>query len=97
MGAVVIIVAAHDQHGNLDLGEFLFEVERRKGGVEPSVIPPPKCDIDVGVVARETLAQFAFEKSGARPSDFRKRLRLDDHMRRHQHEAADPRIKVSPV
>jgi hypothetical protein len=55
--SVFVVVSLHREHRAADRGQRGFDVPAAKRGIEPDVVPAPEGGVDVGVMARQALAQ----------------------------------------
>ena len=64
-GSILVVDALHRQQraGNRD--QLLGDIPVAEFGTQPDVVPAPKGRVDIGVVARQALAQVRFQVRGA--------------------------------
>ena len=89
--AELVVQALDREHRAADALQPGFDVPGAESRVQPDVIPAPEGRVDVVVVARQTLRQVGAEEVLARGLDAGHRHRLDEQVRRHQHQPGDRR------
>src|SRR6185312_14441199 len=94
-GAVLVVLALHDQNGHADVSEELCDVPLAELRVEPGTVPTLERAVDVVVPAREPRPQIAGFIGFSRLGDCGDTGILGEEMRCNQHEAADPVILVA--
>ena len=67
----------------------LLDVPAAESRIEPDIVPSPECLGRVGVIAAELLREVGALEGGLRLGDARHADVLDEHVRRHDHQASD--------
>src|SRR6187431_392822 len=94
-GAILVVLALHDQHRHADIGEELGDVPFAELRVEPGAVPALERIVDIVMPAREPHAQIACFVGFPGFDDRGDTWILGEEMRRNQHEAADPVILMA--
>src|SRR4249919_2108367 len=94
-GAILVVLALHDQHRHANISEELGDVPFAELRVEPGAVPALERTVDIVVPAREPRAQVPCFIGFPGFDDRRNARILGEEMRRDQHEAADPVILMT--
>src|SRR5712691_4844633 len=86
---VLVVEALDRKYGTMYPRQDLLDVPAPEIRIQPDVVPPPERLCRVGMIAAELLREVRALESGLRLGDAPHADILDEHVRRHEHQALD--------